>query len=164
MELSQRLQDALNEQVRLEYEAAKIYNGMRIYLDDLGAPGAKQWMTKQTYEEMEHAQDFITFILEAGGEVPSLGAIDEVTCKYDGLCDVWRTGLEHEKKISASIRDILEIAIEEKHYGAENFLRTYVDEQIEEEDNFRGVLEMLELTEDDKGAMFRADQILGERQ
>lgn len=168
MKLSEKLEKALNDQVRFEYEAAAVYNGMRIYLEDLGAPGATNWMTKQVHEEFEHAQDFIDFIQEVDGEVKGIGSIPEVPCEYDGLLGVWEAGLEHEKEISASIRNILEIAIEEKHYAAENFLRTYIDEQVEEEDNFRSVIEMIKLAIDeegimDKGAMFKVDSILGER-
>lgn len=163
MKLSNRLNDALVEQVRLEYEAAWLYNGMRIFLDDLGAVGATKWMTAQVYEEMHHAQDFIDFIMEADGEIDAVGGIDAASCDYDGLLSVWEAGLDHEKKITKSITNILEIAIEDKNYAAENFLRTYVDEQLEEEDNFRNVIELIKLAEDDKAAIFRVDAILGQR-
>lgn len=163
MKLSKELNDALVEQVRLEYEAAWLYNGMRIFLEDLGAVGATRWMTAQVHEEFTHAQDFINFIMDADGEINQVGGLDATNCDYEGLQDVWETGLEHEKKITRSITDILEMAINEKNYAAENFLRTYVDEQLEEEDNFRNVIELIKLAEDDKGAMFRVDSILGQR-
>ena len=151
------------EQVRFEYEAAWIYNGMRIYLDDLGAVGARKWMELQVAEEMTHAQDFIDYIFDVDGEIPAIGGLPEISCDYDGLLSVWEAGLEHEKKVTESICNLLDIAIEEKNYAAENFIRTYVDEQREEEDNFRGVIELIKLAGEDKGAMFRVDNILGER-
>ena len=164
MKLSNRLNDALVEQVRFEYEAAWLYNGMRIFLDDLGAVGATRWMTAQVHEELHHAQDFIDFIMEADGEISEVGGFDVARCDYDGLLSVREAGLAHEKQITKSITDILEIAIEEKNYPAENFLRTYVDEQLEEEDSFRSVIELIELAGDDKAAMFRVDSILGQRE
>lgn len=160
--LSEKLQQALNEQVTREYEAAWIYNGMRVYLDDLGAYGAKKWMKVQVGEEMEHAQDFIDIILELDGEV-KIGSLPEIETKYDSMLAVWEAGLEHEKFISESILNILEIAIEEKNYAVENFLRTYVDEQVEEEDNFRGVIDFLKLAGDDTAALLKVDSVLGKR-
>lgn len=163
LELSKKLQDALNKQVTMEYQAGYLYNGMRVYLKDLGAPGAEHWMTLQEAEEREHAEDFIDFILDMDGEV-QIGKLEKSPTKYDSLLDVWKAGLKHEKDVSASILEILEIAVEEKNYAAENFLRTYVDEQVEEEDNFRGVVELLELVGDDADALLKADSILGQRQ
>ena len=162
MELSQKLQDALNKQVAMEYQAAYKYNGMRIYLDDLGAHGATHWMTLQTKEEIQHAEDFIQFIKSVDGQV-ELGQIKKETTDYDGLASVWEAGLSHEKEITKSIEDILALAIKENNYAAENFLRTYVDEQVEEEDNFRDVLELIELAGDDITAMFQVDSKLGQR-
>ncbi len=163
MELSKKLQDALNKQVAFEYEAAYKYDGMRIYLKDLGAPGATKWMELQTWEEVHHAEDFINFIKSVDGQV-EIHAIEGQTTDYDGLVSVWEAGLAHEKEITASIKSILEIAIKEKNYEAENFLRTYVDEQVEEEEHFTDVLELLKKAGDDKAAIFKVDGILGTRE
>ncbi len=163
MKLSKKLQDALNEQVRMEYESAYIYNGMSLYLSEEGFPGASHWMDLQAKEEMEHAQDFIDFIHQVGGHV-ELGTINKQTTEYDSLLDVWQTGLEHEKVISKSIHDLLVLAIEEKHFAAENFLRTYVDEQVEEENNFCGIVGLLKFAGDNPLALMNADGILGRRE
>ena len=162
MKLSKKLEKALNKQVAKEYEAAYVYNGMRIYLDDFGVPGATHWMTLQTKEEIEHAEDFIQFIKSVDGQV-ELAEIKAETTEYDGLASVCEAVLKHEKGITKSIEEILALAIEEKNYAAENFLRTYVDEQVEEEDNFRDVLELIQLAGDDKAAMFQVDSRLGQR-
>lgn len=162
MKLSKKLEKALNKQVAMEYEAAYKYNGMRIYLDDFGVPGATHWMTLQTKEEIQHAEDFIQFIKSLDGQV-ELAGIQAETTKYDGIASVWEAGLAHEKEITKSIEEILALAIKEKNYAAENFLRTYVDEQVEEEENFRDVLQLFELAGKDKAAMFQVDSYLGQR-
>lgn len=163
MKLSQKLQEALNEQVKLEKEAAYKYDGMRLYFKDLGSPGAEHWLTLQTEEEISHAEDFIDFILEVDGELEPLGALESQPVKYDSYLDVFEKALDHERLISRSIKDILEIAIEEKNYAAENFLRTYIDEQVEEEDSFRSVIDIIKLAGDDTAALFRVDAILAQR-
>ncbi|MDO5650389.1 MAG: ferritin-like domain-containing protein, partial [Gallicola sp.] len=96
MELSKKLQDLLNRQVQREYGAAFLYNGMRIYFKDLGIPGATHWMTIQTKEELEHAEDFIEFILDVDGDV-ELRPLEEEPTGFESLLDVYEKGLEHEK-------------------------------------------------------------------
>ena len=162
LKLSKKLEKALNEQITLELQSAYIYNGMRLYFKSLGIPGATKWMTFQTREEEHHAEDFIDFILDMDGEV-ELGQLTKVTTEYKSILDVFEKGLEHEKEISASILSILDLAIEEKNYAAENFLRHYVDEQLEEEDHFRGYVDLVKMAGDNEAALFKVDSILGKR-
>lgn len=161
--LSERLEKKLNEQVTLELESAQIYNGMRLYFKERGLPGATHWMTLQMEEERGHAEDFIDCILDLDGHV-ELGPIGAQTTEYSSILDVFEKGLEHEKLISKSIMEILEIAIEEKNYAAENFLRTYVDEQVEEEDNFRHHIDMIKVAGENEAALFEVDKKLAMRQ
>ena len=65
--------------------------------------------------------------------------------------------------ITESIEDILKIAIKDEHFAAENFLRKFIDEQVEEEDNFRGLIDLVKFAGDDKAALLKIDSILGER-
>ena len=162
LKLSDKLEKALNEQIRLELESSYIYNGMRIYLKSLGIPGATSWFELQTREEQHHAEEFIDFLLEMDCEV-ELGQINKQTTKYKGILDVFEKGLAHEKEISASILNLLDLAIEEKNYAAENFLRKYVDEQVEEEDHFRGYIDLIKMAGDNEAALFKVDSILGKR-
>lgn len=162
MKLSEKLLNELNKQVTLELESSYIYYGMKTYFSNLGIPGATHWFDLQYKEEIRHAEDFIAFIEEMDGKVV-LGELKKPSTEYKSILDVFETGLEHEKLISKSISDILEIAIEEKNYAAENFLRTYIDEQLEEEDNFRSQIDLIKLAGDDKAAFFKVDSILGGR-
>ena len=162
LKLSKKLEKALNEQIRLELESSYIYNGMRLYFKSLGVPGATNWMTWQVKEEQHHAEDFIDFVLDMDGEL-ELGQLNEQTTKYDSMLDVFEKGLAHEKEISASILKLLDLAIEEKNYAAENFLRHYVDEQVEEEDHFRGIIDMVKMAGNNEAALFKVDSILAKR-
>ncbi|MDO5038036.1 MAG: ferritin [Tissierellia bacterium] len=162
LNLSKKLEKALNEQVRMETESAYIYNGMRLFFKEKGLPGATSWMTHQAHEELKHAEDFIDMILDLDGHVV-LGELKEPTTEYKSILDVFEAGLAHEKEISSSILELLDLALEEKNYAVENFLRTYVDEQVEEEDHFRGVIDMVKMAGDDPAALFKVDGILAKR-
>ncbi|NLM07113.1 MAG: ferritin [Tissierellia bacterium] len=162
MKLSKDLLAGLNEQIAREYEAAYLYKAMEIYFDDKGIRGFQTWMKEQVKEELSHAQDFIDFILESGNEV-KLRDLKLENQKFASIKDVFEKGVEHEEFITKSISDLLEIAIKDKAYAAENFLRTYVDEQMEEEDSFNNVLGLVKYVGEDKAAMFHADRFMGKR-
>lgn len=164
MKLSDKLEKMLNDQVRMELESAYKYEGMRLYFKDLGIPGATSWMAIQVEEEREHAEDFIDFILEVDGKLAPIGALEEQPVEYESILDVFEKGLEHEKLISKSIREILDVAMEEGHYAAQNFLRTYIDEQVEEEDHFREQIDLVKMAGDNEAALFQVDHILGKRE
>ena len=163
MELSKELNDLLVEQIRRELASAQVYNGMRLYLKDTSYKGAEHWFTVQVFEEILHAEDFINFVYEIDGEVPSIGEIDKVTTEYESMLDVFEKGLEHEFWITESIEACLEQAIADKNYAAENFLRIYIDEQLEEEDNFREQIENLRIIGDNKSAIYKYDEHLATR-
>lgn len=162
IKLSKRLLNALNDQINKELQSAQIYNGMRIYLKKLGAYGALKWMEKQVHEELEHADDFINFV-QAMDEQVILSNLEGVKTEYESPLAVWEAGLLHEKTISSSIMEILKIAIEEENYPVQNFLRKYVDEQVEEEDNFRGIIDLWKFAGNSPEAIFKVDGILGKR-
>lgn len=162
IELSKKLEKALNEQINMEISSAYIYYGMLTALKKTGAPGSIHWMANQAHEEMEHAEEFISFVQDMGGEV-KLEAIEPVTSDYPTYLSVWEAGLKHEKEVSASILDKLALAIEDKNYVAEDFLRKYAREQAEEEKNFADVIALWKMAGDDAAAIFKVDSILGKR-
>lgn len=152
MELSKNLQDALNKQVAMELEAAYKYIGMEQYFREKSMDDFAKFFGDHAVEEREHAEDFRTFIEDVDGHVEFL-SIEEQPTVYNSALEVFEAALEHEKVVSASIKDILEIALEENNYATENFLRTYVDEQVEEEDLFRSVLDLVKFAGEDKAAL-----------
>lgn len=162
MKLSKKLEKALNDQIRKEYEAAYVYNGMRIYLDDAGLRGASSWMTKQTQEELEHAEAFIQHVKSMDGKVV-LEKVEGQKTDYKDLLEVLEAAYKHEQMITKSISEILDLAMAEKQYATENFLRKFVDEQVEEEENFRDLIDLVKFVGNDKAGLLKVDSGLGKR-
>lgn len=161
--LSDRLLKALNEQVTLEYDSAFIYRGIEVFFQDMGTTGFTNFFNKQAKEEVEHAEEFTEFILSVGGKV-ELGGLNSPKTEYGSILEAYEVALKHEKVVTESIKDILKIAIEEENFAAENFLRTFVDEQVEEEDTFQGLVDYLKWIGDDKAALIQFDKLMLERE
>ncbi len=159
MKLSARLQDAFNHQINLEIGSAYIYKGMEQFFREEGLPQYAHFFNKHTLEELEHADDFKTFVEDVDGHIV-YHPIEGVATEFASPREVFEVALNHEKLISASIINLLEIAIEEKHYAAENFLRTYVDEQVEEENLFRSLLDAIKHSGEKGASPFTLMQLL----
>ena len=65
--LSDRLQDALNEQMKNEFFSAYLYMAMAGYFQSEDLPGFATWMRVQALEEMTHGEKFFHFICDANG-------------------------------------------------------------------------------------------------
>jgi ferritin len=53
--------------------------------------------------------------------------------------------LKHEQFVTASINEIVSLALEEKDFNTYNFLQWFVNEQIEEESSANAILDKLRL-------------------
>lgn len=160
---SQKMIQALNDQIQKELESSYIYLQMEIYFAEMGIHGFRHFFGKQVAEEKEHAEDFMRYVIDINESV-KLQAIAQPNAEFSSILDVFEKALDHEKFISKSIREILELAIEEKDYASENFLRKYVDEQVEEEATFQGYVDLLKFIKDDAAALMRLDSALAQRQ
>ena len=79
------------------------------------------------------------------------------------LC-VMETALEHEKYITKCILEISKIAEEENDKATQNFLDTFIDEQVEEEASFRDIIKRLNMVGDSQSGWVLVDKELAERQ
>ena len=162
MELSKKMQDAMNEQIREELASAYIYLTMAAYCESLNLPGFAKWMVAQSGEEMEHAMKFYGHIHERGGRV-LLQAIEQPPLEFDGVIDVFEKTLEHEQYITGCIHKLYALAVEENDYASLSTLQWFVDEQVEEEETAGGILDALKMVGTKGQALFLMDRQLGQR-
>jgi ferritin len=71
--------------------------------------------------------------------------------------------LEHEKKVTASIEALYELALKEKDYASEVMLHWFIKEQVEEEKNVNDIIELLKSIGDNPAGLAMVDQRLGFR-
>lgn len=159
--IKKELLKKINEQIRLEYESAFIYKLMSIELADKGWDGFAHWMHEQYREEIDHAEKMIDYVLERG-EVPELLDIKMTKLELKEVPEYFQKSYEHECLVSRSIDEIVTMAINAKDYATENFFRTFVDEQVEEEDTVSGILDSLKLAGNNSGYLIM-DHQLGKR-
>ena len=162
MELSKKMQDAINKQINEELASAYIYLSMAAYCESINLSGFAKWMRAQTNEEMAHAMKFYGFVHSRGGRVV-LDAIEKPPVEFDGPVDVFEKTLAHEQYITGCIHNLYGMAVDEKDYASLSTLQWFVDEQVEEEETAGGILELLKMTGDSKQGLLMLDRHLAAR-
>ncbi len=160
--ISEKLAKAINEQLNFELASGYIYKGMEAYFGKEGYDGFKNFMKLQAEEEYEHHQKFAEFLYEVDCTV-EYKAIPDVKNDYESPKAAIEAALEHEKEVTKRIHNLYEIALEEKDYEAITTLDWFLNEQVEEEDNFRHILDQYELLDDAKTTTYWIDKELGQR-
>ena len=160
--LSKVMQDAINEQIKNELYSAYLYLSMAAYGEAANLPGFAHWMRLQNQEEVLHAVKFFDFVNSRGGRVV-LQAIDQPPVEFESPLDVFEKTLEHERKVTALIHQLYELALEENDYATQAMLQWFIEEQVEEEQSAAQVVETLKMIGDNTHALLMLDRELGSR-
>jgi ferritin len=160
---TEKMHQALNDQIHHELESAYIYLAMAAYFVDENYPGFSHWMKLQFEEEMAHAFRFYDYIHSRGAKV-ILQAIEQPPAKFDSPLAAFETSLAHEQKISADIHRLYGLAMEEQDYPSLSFLQWFIDEQVEEEEHVGEVVENIKRVSGVPHAMLMLDRELAQRQ
>lgn len=156
------MEKAINDQINAELFSAYLYLSMSAYFESEGKPGAANWMKIQAMEEFTHADKFFNYINERGGRV-NLTAIDAPQTKWDSYLGAFEAVLEHERKVTALINNLVDISYEEKDHAAKIFLQWFVEEQVEEEASASDIIDQLKMADDHSGSMLMIDRELAAR-
>lgn len=144
--------DLINLQINRELYSAYLYLDMANFYNDAGLNGYANWFEIQAQEERDHAMGFMRYLQHVGAKV-ILESIDNPTHAYKDFREPLAEALKHEKFVTNSIENILDVAIKEKDYLTQNFLQWYIKEQGEEEKNANDNILMYDLTGGNKGAL-----------
>ena len=160
--LHERMEAALNEQIKWELYSAYLYKSMEAYFQAENMPGMASWMRVQTKEEVCHAMIMFAHVIERGGRV-KLAAIDGPEVDWKSPLAVFEQAFAHEQQVTARINALVDTAIELKDHASNQFLQWFVTEQVEEEASASAVVGKLKLMQDAPGGLYQLDQELSTR-
>jgi len=161
--LTQKLQDALNEQINKEFFAEYLYLSMSAYLESIEMEGFANYFNVQAQEEHFHAMKMFNFVHDKGGRV-ILKSLKEPRSEFSSVMDVIEESLVQEKFVTRSINELMDIAIKENDHSVRSFLEWYVDEQVEEEATISKLLAKLRLINGEGLGLVTLDSQMGMRE
>ena len=160
--LSTRLHNAINAQINAEFWSAYLYLAMSLDAEAKGYKGVANWFFIQFKEEQDHARIFMNYLNSVDAKVELL-PIEPVPAAWDSVLDMYKQTLEHEKKVTSLIRNLADIALEDRDHAATNRLVWFIDEQVEEEESAREMIQAFEAVEGNKYGMYMLDKELAAR-
>ncbi len=161
--LSKRMQVALNQQIKAELDSAYLYLALSSELDSRGLKGFAHWLRIQWEEELKHGLKLYDFLLQRDAKV-ELHALEKpkIDPKLTTL-EIFTQVLAHEQYISARINELYALAVEDRDYGSQTLLHWFIEEQLEEEESAREIMDNLSLVGEEGAALFLLDREMSQR-
>ena len=160
--LSEKVQAALNEQIKDELFAAYLYLAMAGYFKDLNLDGFAHWFDLQRQEETNHGLKIFDYVYDRGGRV-TLKPLPGPPASFSSPVDVAQQAFDHEREVTEKINDLYELSLAEKDYQTQSLLQWFINEQIEEEKSALVIVERLKMVGDETAALFILDREMGAR-
>ena len=157
--LSFEIVKALNEQIEKEAFASSQYLAMASWMEERGYEGTASSLYAQSDEERMHMLKLFHYINEAGNTAISPG-VEQPRHDFESYQQVFETIFAQEQSVSQSIHNLVNLCGEAKDHRTHHFLQWYVAEQMEEESQFRTILDKLKIIGKDGGAMYMLDKDL----
>lgn len=154
--VSEIIEKALNEQIRIEAESSQVYLSMASWAELQGFEGVASFMYAHSDEERMHMLKLVKFVNERGGHA-QVSALEKPPVEFGSFKEMFQKLFDHEVMVSQKINELVGITLEERDYATHNFLQWYVAEQIEEEALARNILDKINLIGDDKGGLYLFD-------
>ena len=154
---SQKVIDAINEQIGYEFSASLQYYAIGAHFAAEALPQLSQHFFQQAEEEKGHALRFIKYVVDAGGCVV-IPAIDAPQSKFKTPRDAVKLSLDQENNVTRQINALLAMAKAESSYTTENFLQWFVKEQLEEVASMEQLLRVVQRA--GEGNLLRVEEYL----
>lgn len=157
--LPKKIEAALNAQIEIEASSSQSYLAMASWAETTGLSGTSAFLYRHSDEERIHMLKLIKFVNDRGGRAV-VPALKQPRKDYGSITEVFRSLLDHETHVTASINKVVDLCLKEKDYTTHNFMQWYVSEQIEEETLARTLIDKLTLIGTDKGGLYLFDRDL----
>ena len=159
---NKKIETAINDQINAELWSAYLYLSMSAYCYDNGYNGVANWYQVQFKEEQDHAKILFNYIISRNGKV-ELKPINAVPTEWDSLLNLFESTLHHEQKVTDMINDLFALTSAEKDYATQSMLQWFIDEQVEEEENAKTIIDNLKMIKDNGYGIYMLDKELGVR-
>lgn len=160
--LSEKLHKELNNQMNYEFQSANVYLAIAGWLASKSYDGFSNFFIVQAEEERFHAMKFFNYINDRGKKAEITGYPDPSN-QFDSVLDCFEKAYKHEQSVTKRIYHLSDIAMDEREHATIQFLKWFIDEQVEEEALFDSIIEKLKRIEQDSNAFFMLEEEFAKR-
>jgi len=127
-----KVEECLNKQINLEFEASYTFRSMWIYFDrhQVALPGFSKFYFDAAEEEKEHAMKLMEYVNQRGGIV-TLEDIDKPAADNWGTpLGSIQTAVGIEKKLNDTLLDLHKLSLKHADPLTEKFVRLLLDKHV----------------------------------
>lgn len=146
MLISKALEEAFNVQIGREFGASLQYVNIAAYFDADDLPELAAFFYRQSEEERMHAMKFVKYVIDAGGEVRVPG-VEEPKYDFASAEEAAQAALAWEEEVTNQINGLMDMSISQNDHIAQDFLRWFVTEQLEEVSTMETLLNVIRRAE-----------------
>lgn len=157
--LSEDIERLLNEQIQMESKSSAIYLSMASWCDRNGFRYSAAFFYNQSDEERGHMMRIFHYLNEAGGTAIS-PEVSGLPVDFDSFKSIFEQALEQEIDVTQSINQIVDQCHKLKDYTTANFLRWFLEEQLEEENTARRCLELFDIIGEEGQGHYMIDKAI----
>lgn len=131
MLINPELAKAMNTQIGNEFGANMQYLSIAGHFHTQKLTLLAKLFFEQAEEEKTHAMKFVHYILDTQGDL-QIPAIASPKAKFASAEEAVKAALTWETEVTAQIKALMDMAVSQNDYLAQNFLQWFIDEQLEE--------------------------------
>ncbi len=160
--ISKDMAAMIGAQINRELYSAYLYLGLSAQTETMDLKGTAAWFLAKHGEEMAHALKMFRYLIDQDAAV-TLTAVPAPETLADGILPIFAHTLEHERKVTRAINDMVDHALQEKDHATSIFLQWFVTEQIEEEATVNEIIGRLRRFGDQGHCLLMIDNELAAR-
>ncbi|ANY67990.1 ferritin [Paenibacillus sp. BIHB 4019] len=160
--MNDQLAEALNEQMNFEFYSAHVYLAMAAYCSGESLDGFANFFIIQAEEERFHGMKIYKFLNDRNRRA-TLSALHEPKNEYTSMLDAFERAYAHEQQNTRKFYNLADLALSEREHATIYFLKWFIDEQVEEESLFDGIISKLKRIDKDSNAFYMLDAEFAQR-
>ncbi|MCQ6562023.1 ferritin [Paenibacillus mendelii] len=160
--MNDKLSQALNDQLNFEFYSAHVYLAIAAYCSGESLDGFANFFIVQAEEERFHAMKIYKYLNDRGKRV-SMTGMNTPKNAYGSILEAFEHAYEHEQIVTRRIYDLSDIAMNDREHATIQFLKWFIDEQVEEESMFDSIINKLKRIDQDSNAFFMLDNEFAQR-
>ncbi|WP_328284488.1 ferritin [Paenibacillus tarimensis] len=160
--MNDTLSEALNDQMNFEFYSAQVYLAMAGYCSGESLDGFANFFIVQAEEERFHAMKIYKYLNDRGIRVQITG-MDDIRNDYGSILEAFEHAYDHEKIVTKRIYHLSDLAMNDREHATIQFLKWFIDEQVEEESMFDSIINKLKRIDKDSNAFFMMDNDFAQR-
>ena len=151
--LSNKIKNALNEQIQKEAYASNAYLSLATWCEEKNLDGIAEYFYAASADERNHMLEIYKYLNTYGGSA-HIKPLKDTVIKQKNLLEVFNYVFELEHDVTISINKLAKLTYEENDFATFKFLEAFVLEQQQSEKGVNELIDMIKRVGYDKKNLF----------